>query len=231
MGFDLPAESYKRENAKTEDRNKDGKPDVWYWNNSKTGKRKYLEADKNYNGKIDLWMWYFENGGVKKDMKDGNNDGKPDSYAWYNFRTNKNNKLKLIKYEQDTNYDGKIDKWLTFWPNGKRKEEIIDINYDDTPDTWYYYNKKGIAKRKEIDKTNNGKPNIVIYFEKDGETSYTLAKDRNNDGILDLWLYWKKNPSGTKSKIIKYAAEDKDGDGKPDKKISFHIWAKSQKKK
>lgn len=81
------------------DKNEDGKPE--YWSYYQGGVLEHSEIDANGDGKPDEWFYYVGKQVVRHD-KDTNGDGKPDSNAAY-----KNGKLKI---EQDTNFDGKIDR-------------------------------------------------------------------------------------------------------------------------
>jgi len=97
------------EEAKTEDKNNDGRPDMWiyYDNNQRPVK---IESDRNYDGKLDLWISYGEKGRRKTEI-DMNFDGRPDMYSYYQYG-------QRVKLEMDINYDGKLDQ-ISDYRDGK----------------------------------------------------------------------------------------------------------------
>ena len=84
---------------KTEDKNNDGRPDMWiYYEKEKPVK---IESDRNYDGNPDLWILYGEKG-TRTTQVDLNFDGRPDMYSYYQYG-------QRIKLEIDSDYDGKLD--------------------------------------------------------------------------------------------------------------------------
>ncbi len=97
------------EEIKKEDKNNDGKPDMWiyYDNNNRPVK---IESDRNYDGKLDLWISYGEKGRRKTGI-DLNFDGRPDMYSYYQYG-------QRVKLEMDIDYDGKLDQ-ISDYRDGK----------------------------------------------------------------------------------------------------------------
>ena len=88
------------EETKTEDKNNDGKPDMWMYYDD-TNRPTKIESDRNYDGKVDLWIIYG-NKGTRVTQIDMNFDGRPDMYSYYQYS-------QRIKLELDSDYDGKLD--------------------------------------------------------------------------------------------------------------------------
>ena len=84
----------------------DGKFHSFYYY-SENGILRKEEHDTNNDGKIDLWVDYsYEPEGILKNIvikKDNNYDGKPDEWHYSNSRR------QIIKVEKSTNFDGIID--------------------------------------------------------------------------------------------------------------------------
>jgi hypothetical protein len=111
------------------DSNKDGKPDKWYTYEDnhvtieksdlnfdgkvdfmvefdKKGKKKYEEMDNNFDGVMDTF-YYYEKGVATLQTIDSNYDGKID--IWMHLEG-----AYVDRYEQDTDFDGIVDKKKMF---------------------------------------------------------------------------------------------------------------------
>jgi hypothetical protein len=127
---------------KKEDKNNDGKPDMWlyYDDNNRPVK---IESDRDYDGKLDFWITYGEKGQRKTEI-DLNFDGRADMYTYYQYG-------QRVKLEIDTDYDGKFDQ-ISEYRDGKtvkmqrtgkdgKLETIFDISDRYSPQqkhTQYY---------------------------------------------------------------------------------------------
>ena len=108
---------------------------------------------------------------------DTNFDGVKDVVRHYN------EKGESIAEEADSNYDGRIDTWLTFI-KGRLAEEKIDHNYDGKPDEWKYYS-GGKLMRVVRDSNFDGKPDVwEIYREGHLER---MGVDVDGDEHVDRW--------------------------------------------
>jgi hypothetical protein len=144
----------------TYDRNHNGKIDTW---TVMDGTRAVMSRiDLNEDGKIDRWEYYGEKGELLKVGFSRKDDGKPDAWAYpgadgkiarieisstgderkidrwehYDASTagrDPNNPGVLVSAEEDTNGDGKPDKWETY-ENGTIKSVAFDENADGKPD-------------------------------------------------------------------------------------------------
>jgi hypothetical protein len=108
--FTLGASLCFAENVTTEDKNKDGKPDVWTYYDSNKRPIK-IESDRNYDGKVDLWITYGEKGQRQTDI-DLNFDGRPDRHSYYLYG-------QRVKMEIDIDYDGKLDQVSEYSNTGR----------------------------------------------------------------------------------------------------------------
>ena len=68
--------------------------------------------------------------------------------------------------EADTNYDGRIDTWITF-TKGRIAEMKLDENFDGNPDEWKYYS-NGKLVRSKRDTNKDGKPDVWEMYGADG---------------------------------------------------------------
>jgi hypothetical protein len=108
---------------------------------------------------------------------DTNFDGVKDVVRRYN------DKGESISEEADSNYDGKIDTWITFI-KGRLAEVKIDHNFDGKPDEWKHYT-NGKLSRVVRDTNFDGKPDVwEIYREGKLER---MGVDVDGDEHVDRW--------------------------------------------
>lgn len=94
-----------------------------------------------------------------------------------------NDKGEAVHEEADTDYDGKIDVWMSFVA-GRLAEENTDTNRDGRPDVWKVYS-DGQLSRIKRDTNFDGQP--------DDWEIYTRGKlermgiDETHDGHVDRW--------------------------------------------
>jgi hypothetical protein len=108
---------------------------------------------------------------------DTNFDGVKDVVRRYN------DKGESIAEEADSNYDGKLDTWITFI-KGRLAEVKMDSNYDGKPDEWKYYS-SGKLSRVVRDTNHDTKPDRwEIYREGHLER---MGVDVDGDEHVDRW--------------------------------------------
>ena len=108
---------------------------------------------------------------------DTNFDGVKDVVRRYN------DKGESIAEEADSNYDGKLDTWITFI-KGRLAEVKMDANYDGKPDEWKYYS-SGKLSRVVRDTNHDTKPDRwEIYREGHLER---MGVDVDGDEHVDRW--------------------------------------------
>jgi len=94
-----------------------------------------------------------------------------------------NAKGEAQREEADTDYDGKVDVWLTF-VDGRLAEEDVDTNHDGRPDEWKYY-LNGELSRIKRDRNFDGKPDVWEIYTK-GRLE-RMGVDESFDGHVDRW--------------------------------------------
>jgi hypothetical protein len=115
----FPSMTYAATEITKEDKNKDGRPDLWlYYENKRPVK---IESDRNYDNKLDLWITYGQNGQKRTEI-DLNFDGRPDMFSYYTYG-------QRTRLEIDTNYDGKLDQISTY-ANDRAVKIERDTNSD-----------------------------------------------------------------------------------------------------
>jgi hypothetical protein len=94
-----------------------------------------------------------------------------------------NPKGEAVHEEADSNFDGKIDTWVSF-VDGRMSEEDLDSNYDGKIDVWKYY-VDGELTRIKRDTNGDGKPDIWEIYVK-GKLD-RMGVDTEFDGHVDRW--------------------------------------------
>lgn len=94
-----------------------------------------------------------------------------------------NPKGEALREESDSNYDGRIDRWLAF-SDGRVVEEQIDTNGDGRPDVWKVY-ADGQLSRIKRDRNFDGKPDVWEIYVK-GRLE-RMGLDESGDGHVDRW--------------------------------------------
>ena len=94
-----------------------------------------------------------------------------------------NAKGEALHEEQDANYDGKIDHWLSY-ANGSLVEEDVDTLGDGKPHEWKYY-VNGQLSRIKRDRKGTGKPDVWEIYTK-GKLE-RMGIDETGDGHVDRW--------------------------------------------
>jgi hypothetical protein len=151
----------------TYDANKNGKIDTWTDMDGTRPLRSRMDLDED--GKIDRWEYYDDKGGLTKVGFSRRKDGKPDAWAfarpdgkvdrievsstsdekkidrWEHYdpssmTANGDTTGTLLSAEEDTNGDGKPDKWETY-ETGAIKSVAFDENGDGRPDRRLTYDR------------------------------------------------------------------------------------------
>jgi hypothetical protein len=116
------------------DRNEDGKLDRWeyYGDKGQLTKVGFSRAD---DGKPDAWAFSGPDGKIQRiEISSTHDEQKIDRREWYSSATGaQEDRGPLASAEEDTNADGKPDKWETY-EKGALKTVAFDENGDGTPD-------------------------------------------------------------------------------------------------
>jgi len=108
---------------------------------------------------------------------DTNLDGVKDIVRTYN------EKGESLHEQADTNYDGRIDTWITF-AGGRISKEELDTNFDGNPDVWKYY-VGGQLVRIQRDINQDGRPDRWEFYTA-GKLE-RVGSDLDFDGHVDRW--------------------------------------------
>ena len=136
-----------------------------------------IEIDKDEDGKVDRWEYYGPDQKLEKVGASGANDGKEDTWSFagpdgaitrIEISTRRDGKVSRIEHyekelpvsaEEDTDADGKMDKWETF--DASRLSSVaFDTTHRGTPDRRIVYGADGTA-RVEVDPDGDGRFEVV----------------------------------------------------------------------
>jgi hypothetical protein len=139
------------------------------------------------------------------EVKDINQDGVPDLWVYYN----PSRPGEVVRQEEDTNTDGRVDTWSTF-AEGKLARREVDSNGDGRPDVVYLYENDMIAV-EERDEQGKGRSTYRASYE--NGRMVKLERDTDGDGKLDLWVYYDAQKNG---EVVLKEEKDLNGDGAAD---------------
>lgn len=145
------------------------------------------------------------------EIRDINGDGVPDLWIYYNPQK----PGEVIRQEESTKGDGRVDTW-SYFKDGKMVRREIDTKQIRRPDTIYFYDndklvredrdepgqgsmtyratyQNGRLAKVEKDTSASGRADLWIYYDTsaDGEIVLKEERDLNGDGIADLWSYYE----------------------------------------
>ncbi len=137
------------------DSNSNGKVDtVSFMDGSRVLK---IEIDKDEDGKVDRWEYYGPGQKLEKVGFSRSNDGKEDAWSYAGVDgaiTRIEISTHHVRAEEDTDDDGKIDKWETF-DAGRLTSVAFDTSHRGTPDRRLVYAIDG-SVRVELDAAGDG---------------------------------------------------------------------------
>jgi len=146
-------------------------------------KMRRIELDLDANGSIDRWDFYDADGKLEKVGLSQRNDGRMDAEAFYTAdgalrlmristrrdgtfdRSEYYENNLMVRSEEDTNRDGKTDKWDTYRPAGNvppgvQPYAITSTAFDETgrgtPTRRMFYGPGGRVERIEVDPDGDG---------------------------------------------------------------------------
>ena len=136
---------------------KDGKPDVFsYMDGSKFVR---IEIDNDENGSIDRWEYYGADQKLEKVGVSGANDGIVDSWLFAGADG------LPAKVEISTKRDGRTNR-TEFFFKGDRTRAEEDTDADGRVDKWETYEGGSLAV-VSFDMTKSGKPTVTIDYRKE----------------------------------------------------------------
>jgi hypothetical protein len=142
-------------------------------------------------------------------------DGRPEVTKYYDDVPDPERpgqrKSVLVRQELDLTWDGRVDIWRYFGPDGKVTKEEWDLDYDGNVDETRFF-EEGVLVRTERDQNNDGQIDVTRYYA-DGKLE-RKETDSNGDGKPDRWEYYE-------GRVLDRVGVDKDFDGTVD------TWAKA----
>lgn len=130
-----------------EDRNRDGKPDVWIAKSA--GGTSTQTIDLDYDGDVDVTREYDAEGTLRREDRDLDYDGRID------FVTRYEKGLPVLQ-ETGFGFDGTFHQ-KTFFEAGRRVREEVDIDQDGKVDEWRWFEDEKLVRLGE-DKDRDGQP-------------------------------------------------------------------------
>ncbi len=130
-----------------EDRNRDGKPDVWIAKSA--GGTSTQSIDLDYDGDVDLTREYDADGKLRIENRDLDYDGRIDFVTRFE-------KGVTVLQETGFGFDGKFHQ-KTFFEAGRRVREEVDIDQDGKVDEWRWFEDEKLVRVGE-DKDRDGQP-------------------------------------------------------------------------
>ena len=131
--------------------------------------------DTNNDGKPDEWRFY-EGDQLVRIERDRDGDGKREVSVYFK-------EASPIRSEVDRNNDGKWD-MIRFMEKGQPLQDQADLNFDGRLDAWSYY-KEGIKDLMIMDKNYDGQPDAWFYYGQAGTKLIGGRVDEDGDGAID----------------------------------------------
>jgi len=144
------------------------------------------------------------------EVRDINGDGVADLWIYYNPQK----PGEIIRQEEATKGDGRVDAW-SYFKDGKMVRREVDTKQLGRPDTVYFYDNDKLVREErdetglgsmtyraiyqdgrlaklEKDTSGSGRPDLWVYYDatRDGEIVLKEERDLNADGVADLWSYY-----------------------------------------
>lgn len=164
---------------------------------TKMGKKEDLKSLASL-GKKEIYPPPFKN----VEIKDINQDGVPDLWIYYNPLKPQ----EIVRQEEDTNGDGRVDTWSAF-KDGKLVRREVDTKGNGRPDAMYYYEDDKIS-REERDENGDGRPSFRATYQ-NGRLA-KVEKDLDRGGKIDLWIYYDTTKD---QELVLKEEKDLNGDG------------------
>jgi hypothetical protein len=137
------------------------------------------------------------------------------------YDTNKDNKTdvwsymdgtRLLRMEIDKDFNGVIDRWEYYTPEGKLEKVGFSRENDGRVDAWAFQAADGGMARVEVSTRRNGTVNRWETYEKN--VLVKADEDSDGDGKVDKWETYRDGALAT-------VAFDSDADGKPNRRLVY----------
>jgi len=138
---------------------------------------------------------------------DADRDGKPEQVRYIERRSGK-----IVRKEQDRDYDGTLDVWQDY-EEGQLVARVIDSDGDGRPDTWEQY-ADGRMTSRAIDRDNDDVKDAFYRYR--GDSLVEERHDSDNDGRIDRRVSYEQRRRTR-------AEEDRDRDGRMDTWTTYRV--------
>jgi len=136
------------------------------------------------------------------EVRDTNGDGIADLWIYYNPMK----PGEIVRQEEATNGDGKVNTW-SYFKDGKLVRREVDAKGNGRSDTVYYYENDKLI-REERDEYGDGHPNFRAIYQ-NGRLA-RVEKDLDRHGKIDLWIHYDTTKEG---EVVLKEERDLNGDG------------------
>lgn len=147
----------------TFDHNKNGRIDTW---TQMDGARPVLtRMDRDEDGTVDRWEYYDQAGKLLKVGFSRANGGKPDAWAYSGTGTEQIERIEI----SSTADENSIDRWERYAAGNVLIEADEDTNRDGRPDKWETYS-RGVLSTVAFDETQDGRPDRRLTYQQGAVT-------------------------------------------------------------
>jgi hypothetical protein len=120
-------------------------------------------------------------------------------------------KLKEVTF--DFNKNGRIDTW-TEMDGAKPVRARVDLDEDGTIDRWEYYDETAKLVKVGFSRKDDGRPDAWAYRNAQGQVQRVEASSLYDQQKIDRWETYKDG-------VLVSAEEDENGDGRPDRRLTY----------
>jgi hypothetical protein len=176
----LPGSTAAAGASDVEDRDGDGRPDLWRY--ERDGKLVREVFDDDADGTPDRTV-HYEPGSKRIARVEQDDDGDGQTDTWVIYENGKMNQRRA-----DTNHDGQVDAWTFYDGNGQITRQAQDLDGDGTRDRAEVFENGKLARRTE-DLDGDGRPDRSTRFDAKGQALET-EEDKDGDGQIDVRSYY-----------------------------------------
>ncbi len=162
-----------------EDTRKDGRMDTWYYFD-RFEKLSFYDRDANHDGVIDVRVIY-ENNKIMGIAYDRENRGMFNEFIDY-----VQDHREVWVYE-DTNYDGRVDRWTFFQTRVKKRQFEFSTTHRRKIELGLYLQAAYVRRKAFIDADFSGVPEEAVFYDKDGKQE--RREIVQNVPVLKEWLF------------------------------------------
>jgi hypothetical protein len=144
---------------------------------------------------------------VEKRTLDADRDGAPEQIRYVDLQSGR-----MVRKEQDRDYDGRIDTWQTYDGNAVAARQL-DENDDGRPDVWEAY-AGGRMTSREVDRDHDG--NRDAFYAYEGGSLVEERHDTDGDGRIDLVVTYR-------DRVRVRSEEDSSKDGRMDTWTTYQV--------